>query len=191
MAKCSGFNYVYSSRYVYNSNHVDLKLFDVQQVKKMLAMYRYTKPNILFSDVVKKKPVSDAVENCAYTTSVKAKIDLSKSTQQSGIHNIVRTCVSKHRNTVVKQQDVEHSKNIKKCSDSIVNMCHANRFAVLQTADSDSVDNNEVISTVVEDMLVTLIVSRLVLSRLKGVSRANRKVRKLLCKHCQLSTMCT
>ena len=30
-------------------------------------------------------------------------------------------------------------------------MCHANRFAVLQTSDSDSVDNNEVISTVVED----------------------------------------
>ena len=44
-----------------------------------------------------------------------------------------------------------HSRCIEKCSDSIVNMCHTNRFAVLQTPDTDSVENNEVISTVVED----------------------------------------
>ena len=151
MAECRGFSSVYSSRYVYNSNHVDLQLFDVQQVKKMLAMYRYTKPNILFSDVVKKKPVSDTVKSCVNTISVKAKIGLGKSNQQSGNHNVVRTCVDKHKDTVVKRQKVGHSKNIEKCTDSIANTCHTNRFAVLQTVNSDSVDNNEVISTVVED----------------------------------------
>ena len=83
------------------------------------------------------------------TISVKAKIDLSKNNQQSGNHNLVRTCVDKYKNTVVKRQNVGHSKNIEKCTDSIANTCHANRFAALQTA--DSVDNNEVISTVVED----------------------------------------
>ena len=109
---------VYSSRYVYNSKHVDLQLFDVQQVKKMLGMYRYTKPNILFSDVVKKIPVSDTVKNCVNTISVKAKIDLSKNNQQSGNHNVVRTCVDKYKNTVGKRQNVGHSKNIEKSTDS-------------------------------------------------------------------------
>ena len=102
MAECRWFNSVYSSRYVYNSNYVDVQLFDVQQVKKMLAMYRYTKPNILFSDVVKKKPVSDTVKSCVNTNSMKAKIGLGKSNQQSGNHNVVHTCVDKHKdkNTV-------------------------------------------------------------------------------------------
>ena len=79
MAESREFNSVYSSRYVYNSNYVDVQLFDVQQVKKMLAMYRYMKPNILFSDVLKKKPVSDTVKSCVNTNSVKAKIGLGKS----------------------------------------------------------------------------------------------------------------
>ena len=52
---------------MYNSNYVDLKLFDVQQVRKMLALYSYTKHNLLFSDVVKKKPVSEALKkSCKY-----------------------------------------------------------------------------------------------------------------------------
>ena len=155
MAKCRRFNSVYSSRYVYNSKHVDLKLFDVEHVRKMLVMYRHTKPNMLFSDVVKKKPVSKAIKIFVNTTSVKSKIDKSKSTGQSGNHNIVRTCVDKHRNTVVKRQNVGHSKCIENYNDSIVNMCHANRFAVLQSSDSDSVDSNEIISTVVEDVCNT------------------------------------
>ena len=150
MAESRGFNSVYSSRYVYNSNYVDVQLLDVQQVKKMLAMYRYTKPNILFSDVVKKKPVSDTGKSCLNTNSVKAKIGLGKNNQQSGSHNVVRTCVDKHKDIVVKRQKVGHSKNIEKCTDSIANTCHTNRFAVLQTVNSNSVDNNEVISTVVE-----------------------------------------
>ena len=145
MAKCRRFNSVYSSRYVYNSKHVELKLFDVEHVRKMLSMYRYRKPNILFSDVVKKKSVTKAVKNFVNTTPVMSKIDQSKSTGQSGNHNIVTTCVDKHRNTVVKRQNVGHSKYTEKHSDSIVDMCHANRFAVLQTSDSDSVDSNELL----------------------------------------------
>ena len=151
MAGSHGFKPVYSSRYVYNSNYVDKQLLDVQQVKKMLAMYRYTKPNILFSDVVKMKPVLHTVTNCVNTDSVKAKIGFGKNNQQSGTYNVVPTCVSKYKDIMVKRQKVGHSKNIEKCTDSIANTCHVNRFAVLQTVNSDSVDNNEVISTVVED----------------------------------------
>ena len=51
---------------------------------------------------------------------------------------------------MVKRQNVEHSKCIEKYCDSIVDMCHANRFAVSQTPGSDSVDSNEFLSTVVE-----------------------------------------
>ena len=156
MAESRGFKPVYSSRYVYNSNYVDVQLFDVQQVEKMLAMYRYTKPNILFSDVVKKKPVLHTVTNCVNTDSVKAKIGLGKNNQQSGSYNVVRTCVSKYKDTMVKCQKVGHSKNIEKCTDSIANTCHVNRFAVLQTVNGDSIDNNEVISTVVEVACICL-----------------------------------
>ena len=56
-----------------NSKFVNSELFDVQYVRKMIAMYRYTKPEILFSDVVKKRPVTKAVRNFANTT-VKVKI---------------------------------------------------------------------------------------------------------------------
>ena len=177
MAKCRRFNSVYCSRYVYNSKHVDLRLFDVEHVRKMLSMYRYRKPNILFSDVVKKKPMTKAVNNFVNTTPVMSKIDQSKSTGQSGNHNIVRMCVDKHKNTVVKRQNVGHSKCIEKYNDSIVDMCHANCFAVLQT--SDSVDNNGIISTVVEDACKTDCQSSGTIKTENG-KQANRKVRKFL-----------
>ena len=61
----------------------------------MIAIYRYTKPDGLFSDVVRKKPVTKAVRDFAIITSVKAKINQSKSTGQFGNDNIVRPCVDK------------------------------------------------------------------------------------------------
>ena len=99
----------------------------------MIAMYKYTKPNILFSDMGKKKSVTKAVRNFANTT-VKAKINQSKSTGQLGHDSIVRPFVDAYKETVVKRQNVGHSKCIEKYCDSIVDMCHANRFAVLQTS---------------------------------------------------------
>ena len=42
---------------------------------------------------------------------------------------------------MVQHQNVGHSKCIENYYDSIVDMCHANRFAVLQTSDSDSVNS--------------------------------------------------
>ena len=57
---------------MYNSEYVNTKLFDAQYIWKMIAMCRYTKPNVLFSGVVKRKPVSKNVNNSASSTTVKA-----------------------------------------------------------------------------------------------------------------------
>ena len=116
----------------------------------MIAMYRYTKHEILFLDVVEKRSVTKAVRNFTNTT-VKAKINQSKSTGQLGDYCIVRPCVNAYKETVVKHQSIGHSKCIEKYYDSIVDTCHANPFAVLQTSDSDSVDSDKSVSTVVED----------------------------------------
>ena len=46
-------NFVYSSRYVYNSTFHESKLFETQHVRKLVSVYKFTKPHTLFSDVVK------------------------------------------------------------------------------------------------------------------------------------------
>ena len=79
---------------------------------------------------------------------------------------------------MVKRQNVGQSKCIEKYCDSVVDMSHTNCFAVLQTADSDSVDSNSSIS-LVEDACNTDCQSG-VLSRLTMVSRGDIKVRKFL-----------
>ena len=59
-----------------------------QCIIKLIAMCRYTKPDVLFSDVVKRKPVSKTAENSANTTTVKARINQSKSTGKVGNDSI-------------------------------------------------------------------------------------------------------
>ena len=58
MANKNTMGNVYSNRYqdrwVYNSNFHDTHLLDVENVQKLISMYRFSKPNVLFSDVVKK-----------------------------------------------------------------------------------------------------------------------------------------
>ena len=44
----------YKDRWVYNTNFHDTQLLDVENVQRLISMYRFTKPNVLFSDVVKK-----------------------------------------------------------------------------------------------------------------------------------------
>ena len=60
-------------------------------------MSRYTKPDVLLSDVVKKKPISETVKKFANTTTVKAKTNQSKSTGQGGNDSIVRPCVDENK----------------------------------------------------------------------------------------------
>ena len=173
------FKSVHHSRYVHNSKYVNMKLFDVQYVRKMIAMDRYKKPDVLFSDMVKKKPVTKTLRNFENTTTVKAKINQSKITGQLGHDSIVRPCVDENKGILVKQQNVGHSKNSDKYCDSIVDMCHPNPFAVLQTVDSNSVDSNESISTAVEDACNTDC-NRVVVSGLTIVGRADTKLSKCL-----------
>ena len=45
---------VYSDTWVYNSDFHDDHLLNVKNVQKLILMCRFTKPNVLFSDVVKK-----------------------------------------------------------------------------------------------------------------------------------------
>ena len=53
-------NIVYRSRYVYNANFHDKQLFNVQHVNRLMSMCKFTNPNTLFSDVVKRGFVSTA-----------------------------------------------------------------------------------------------------------------------------------
>ena len=48
------YNDRYKDRWVYNTDFHDAHLLDVENVQKLISMYRFTKPNVLFSDVVKK-----------------------------------------------------------------------------------------------------------------------------------------
>ena len=48
------YSHTYPDRWVYNTNFHDTHLLDVKNVQKLISMYRFSKPNVLFSDVVKK-----------------------------------------------------------------------------------------------------------------------------------------
>ena len=113
MATSPRFKSVHNTRYVYNSKFVNSELFDNHYVSRMFAMCKYTRPNTLFSDVVKKKPVNKSVRNFASTT-VKAKINQSKSTGQLSHNSIARPRVNAHKETVSEQQNVGCSKGIVK-----------------------------------------------------------------------------
>ena len=58
MGKSVG-NFVYNSRYVYNSNFHESKLLETPYVRRLMSLYKFTNPQMLFSDVVKRGTVSN------------------------------------------------------------------------------------------------------------------------------------
>ena len=72
---------VYSDRWVYNSDFHDVHLLNVKIVQKLISMCRFTKPNVLFSDVVKKTNQSKIRTHDSVTRKPRAKISKSNSVQ--------------------------------------------------------------------------------------------------------------
>ena len=54
---------MHNRRNVYYPQYLNTKLFDVQYIRNMIAVCRYTKPDVLFSDVVKREYISKMEKN--------------------------------------------------------------------------------------------------------------------------------
>ena len=95
---------VYNDRYVYNSQFRDVHLLDVRNVQKLISMHRFTKPNVLFSDVVKKTNHVEIQTKDSAVKSPEAKMHNSTSVQwygnkvnQTGMHLVVNRVNKKPR----------------------------------------------------------------------------------------------
>ena len=95
MAGSPGFESIYRDRFVCNSGFVDNTLFDVQHMQKIIAMCRFVKPDVLFSDVVKMKPVSRNSIYIVNNTNMKAKIEQNRITDNDGKNNTAKSCINK------------------------------------------------------------------------------------------------
>ena len=68
----------------YNSDFHDVHLLNVKNVQKLISVCRFTKPNVLFSYVVKKTIQSVIRTNDSVTKKTKAKISKNISVQWYG-----------------------------------------------------------------------------------------------------------
>ena len=75
---------VYNDRWVYNSDFYDVYLLNVKNVQKLISMCRFTKPNVLFSDVVKKTKQSKIQTHNSIIRRPKAKVSRGTSVQWYG-----------------------------------------------------------------------------------------------------------
>ena len=94
---------VYSDRYVYNSQFHEVHLLDVRNVQKVISMYRCTKPNVLFSGVVKKINHFEIQTQDFVTKRPEPKMHSSTSVQwygseanQTGMHVVVNRVNKNH-----------------------------------------------------------------------------------------------
>ena len=76
---------VYNDRCVYNSDFHDVHLLNVKNVQKLIPMCILTKPNVLFSDVVKKNKQSEIRTRDSIFRRPKAKVSRGTSVQWYGI----------------------------------------------------------------------------------------------------------
>ena len=75
---------VYNDRWVYNSDFHDVHLLNVKNVQKLISMCRFTKPNVLFSDIVKKTKQSEIRTRNSIVRRPKAKVSKGTSVQWYG-----------------------------------------------------------------------------------------------------------
>ena len=130
----------HNDRWVYNTNFHDIQLLDVENVQKLISMYRFTKPNVLFSDVVKKTSHTRTCDQMASKpkgkisqgTSVKwygnQTLETGLKSDNTGVYTKPRLCLSGN------QSRVNNSRSKQYC-DSIVSICSHNRFEALPVED--------------------------------------------------------
>ena len=138
MGKSVG-NFVYNSRYVYNSNFHQSKLLETQYVRRLMSLYKFTNPQTLFSDVVKRGTVSNdkVYKNKSVIRSTTKKSD-SKSSHGYGTPKSVQKCakcVDPHNSIKSNGHGfnigVKHRAIRSKQCQGVHSVFHENRFAVL------------------------------------------------------------
>ena len=138
MGKSVG-NFVYNSRYVYNSNFHERKSLETQHVRRLMLLYKFTNPQTLFSDVVKRSTVSNdkVYKNKSVTRSTVKKSD-SKSSHGYGNPKAVqefKKCVDTHNSIKSNGHGfnigVKHKATRSKQCQGVHSVFHENRFAVL------------------------------------------------------------
>ena len=127
---------------VCNTNFHDTQLLDVENVQKLISMYRFTKPHVLFSDVVKKTSQSHTRTYDSMASKPKAKASQGTNVKwygnqmlktglksgNSGVYTQPRPCVPGN------QSRVNNSRSKQYC-DSIDSICTHNWFEALPVED--------------------------------------------------------
>ena len=144
----------YKERWVYNTNFHDTQLLDVENVQRLISVYRFTKPNVLFSDVVKKTSQSHTRTCDQMASKPKGKISQGTSVKWYG-NQTLKTGLKSGNNSVYteprlcpsgNQSRVNNSRSKQYCS-SIVSICTHNRFEGLPVEDCivDKCDSSAVV----------------------------------------------
>ena len=136
------YSHTYPDRWVHNTNFHDTHLLDVKNVQKLISMYRFSKPNVLFSDVVKKTAQSYTRTCDSKAKKPKSKISQSTTVKWYGNHTLKTGLKSVDSNVYTKprpcasvnQSRVNNSRSKQYC-DSIDSICSHNRFEVLPVED--------------------------------------------------------
>ena len=133
---------VCSDRWVYNSDFHDVHLLDIRNVQKLISMCRFTKPNVLFSDVVKKINHFEIRTQDTVVRRPKAKIPKSTSVQwygneanQTDMQVVVNRMNKKLRPCDSRAQPSVKNVHSELYCDSIDTICDKNHFEVLSVED--------------------------------------------------------
>ena len=142
----------YKDRWVYNTNFHDTQLLDVKNVQKLISMYRFTKPNVLFSDVVKKTSQSHTRTCDHMARKPKGKISQGTSVKwygnqtlktglksgSSGVYTETRPCLPEN------QSRVNNSRS-KQYWDSIDSICSQFEALPVENCIVDKCDSSAVV----------------------------------------------